>query len=555
MPHHYGSPGNEMLNESTFGHAISRDLETWTEKDTVLSLQPGQWDAHHVWAPCVVEKDGVTWMFYTGVRDSQMSATPTDWIPRWQTIGVAYSTDPRLEQWTHVANPVWQPCAGNGLPGVNWAVCSPVLARGTADFRDPHVQPPPAGSNQPWLLYYTARPRIDQWNYIVGVAQSPTGPGGAWTDVGAVWDLYTPTGNSKLESPHTLEHNGIWHLFTTGDDVSTGILWSTALAPATGPWQAHGPISFMLEGKQDVPFQFTLEPDYWFASEAFIEAGPSTRSDYFNVVHAYDAPALYNPPTGPGDDISIIEFRQMIWHPNGTFDLAAPNPVRAVTVPGPSAQVGQTVNVGLDVEYGNGRTADLEVVRIVGGNEIALDNAAIGLPSTVLLSGNGTINVPWLVRSSTLPLPSLVEVRVANQPLQVAARLTIAASEGSADDLPRDLPISRVLSPEPRNGSAPGRGIDPEPIGFNVRALGSTPLSAGRHLLVEMPDAGRARIELYDVLGRRVRLLGERELPQGATLEGWDAKDDAGRPVARGVYFARVTTAFGRAHARFLVLD
>lgn len=552
-PYHYGSPGNEILNQTTFGHAISRDLETWVPLDTVLTLNPGSWDAHHLWAPSVVEKNGVTWMFYTGVRDSQMSASPGDWLPRWQTIGAAYSTDPLLEQWTRVPDPIWQPCAGNGLPGVPWAVCSPVLARGTADFRDPFVLPPPAGSSDPWLLYFTARPRNDQWNYVIGVAQSQAGPGSAWSDVGALWDVYTPTANSKLESPHAFEHDGVWQLFNTGDDGSTGILWHTALAPATGPWQAHGPIAYMLEGKQDVPYQYTLEPDYWFASEYFTEDGPSTRSDYFCVVHAYDAPPQYNPPGGTPEDISIIEFRQMIWHPNGTFDLGAPNPVRSMTAPGPTARIGDTVSLALGVEYGSGRRADLEVVRIEGETEVPVANGEVGLPQTVTLSANGTVSLPWTVRAPGTELPAVLEVRIANQPMRTSLRLTIVEGEGGVDGTPNDLPVTRSLAPG-RDTAYPPQTIDSEPL-LRVREIGSTPLGGGPGLLVEMPQAGRARIEVYNVLGRRVRTLGERELPRGPTIESWDARDDAGQRVQRGIYFARVTTPFGRAHARFLVLD
>jgi hypothetical protein len=247
------------VNEATFGHAISRDLETWQPLDTVLTVHPGEWDAHHLWSPTLVQRQGVTWMFYTGVRDSQMSASPGDWIPRTQTIGAAYSTDPMLEEWTRVAQPVWQPCASNGLPGVSWAVCNPSIYRGTADFRDPFVMPP-SGPGQSWLLFYTTRWRMDPWNHVVGVASSTAGPGGAWADVGALWDLYTPTSNSKLESPHIFGHDGRWILFTTGDDGSTGILWNSSLSPATGPWEVQGRSRTCSRARRTSPTSTTWSP-------------------------------------------------------------------------------------------------------------------------------------------------------------------------------------------------------------------------------------------------------------------------------------------------------
>jgi hypothetical protein len=540
-PRHYEGGGTRILNEVTFGHAMSRDLENWFPLDSVLTIHPGSWDAHHVWAPDVVEKNGVYWLFYTGVVDAQLSASPTDWVPRTQTIGAAYSTDANLQTWTRVAAPVWAPCAGNGLPGVPWALCSTGIPDGSNDFRDPFVLPPPYGSppGTPWLMYYSARPNYDPYNYVVGVAQSAVGPGGSWSDVGAVWDTYTPTSNSQLESPTVFERNGVWHMFTTGDAGLYGILWNISLVPSSGKWEVKGPITPMLAGKQDVPYPYTLEPQFWFASEHFAEAGPVHRADYFCVVHAYDAPAQYNAPTGPGEDISIIEFREMLWHPDGSFDLVAPNPVRSLGASTSQPKVGDTIQLTLGVEGGRGRWADLQVVKVVGQQQTPVGPTAVGLPASVALS-DGPVTVDWPVQSGGLGLPVTLEVRVASQPMKVSTRVTL--QEG-------------IIINGPGSGGTPiTDGPDPGARSLSLREIGSTPLGGGRALLVEMPAAGRARIELFDVLGRKVRNLSDRELPRGSTIETWDGRDDAGRTAQRGIYFARVTTRFGLARARLLVL-
>jgi hypothetical protein len=55
---------------------------------------------------------------------------------------------------------------------------------------------------------------------------------------------------------------------------------------------------------------------------------------------------------------------------------------------------------------------------------------------------------------------------------------------------------------------------------------------------------GRVRIGLYDVSGRHVRTLADRAFPAGNDHRlSWDGTDDDGRPVARGVYFARIEYA------------
>ena len=128
VPPHWSDGTRTILNETSLGHAMSPDLETWFVVDTVLTVSqvPGAWDEHHVWAPTLVEHDGVTWMLYTAVRDLKDSPSPTGWIPRWQVIAAAYSTDPLLRTWVRYFDPVWAPCAGPGMPGVSWALCSPL---------------------------------------------------------------------------------------------------------------------------------------------------------------------------------------------------------------------------------------------------------------------------------------------------------------------------------------------------------------------------------------------------------------------------------------------
>src|SRR5262249_547040 len=116
VPRHAGLGPAEVLNETCFGHAVSRDLENWSEFDTVLAVDAQSYERHHVWAPSIVYNNGLWWMFYTGVTDVVQTGTTSSWIPYTQVICAAWTPDPRLIHWTRLPTPVWQPCAGNGLP-------------------------------------------------------------------------------------------------------------------------------------------------------------------------------------------------------------------------------------------------------------------------------------------------------------------------------------------------------------------------------------------------------------------------------------------------------
>jgi flagellar hook assembly protein FlgD len=64
-------------------------------------------------------------------------------------------------------------------------------------------------------------------------------------------------------------------------------------------------------------------------------------------------------------------------------------------------------------------------------------------------------------------------------------------------------------------------------------------------VLIRFGQASRGPVTLriYDVTGRRVRILDDGLLPPGQFTRTWDGRDDGGRPLPAGVYFARLRTS------------
>ncbi len=52
---------------------------------------------------------------------------------------------------------------------------------------------------------------------------------------------------------------------------------------------------------------------------------------------------------------------------------------------------------------------------------------------------------------------------------------------------------------------------------------------------------GHARIAIYDVSGRLVKVLVDEDVDAGPSFVTWSGKDDGGRDVASGTYFARMS--------------
>jgi hypothetical protein len=82
-------------------------------------------------------------------------------------------------------------------------------------------------------------------------------------------------------------------------------------------------------------------------------------------------------------------------------------------------------------------------------------------------------------------------------------------------------------------GGAPvdvGDGLERLPV--RVRP---NPFHAGTQVSFAMRRAGTARLEVYDVSGRRVFVV-QRHLPLGPQALTWDGRDQQGRPTAAGIY-------------------
>ena len=67
-----------------------------------------------------------------------------------------------------------------------------------------------------------------------------------------------------------------------------------------------------------------------------------------------------------------------------------------------------------------------------------------------------------------------------------------------------------------------------------------------------LPHATRARLEVWDVAGRRVRVIGDGDSPAGEHAATWDGRDAAGGLAPAGVYLARLVTPEGDVARRFV---
>lgn len=492
--------------ETDLGHAISNDLFHWFQLPPVMPVRPGDWDNHHVWAPHVFERDGLWWMFYTGV---------TYWPGEFhgtQRTGIAVSSD--LMNWNRLDGPVFD-AAQTG-----WGWWAPL--RPTAAFRDPFVMPDPAVPGG-WLMYYTGTYGADTAATVVGVGRSD-GDFSLWSDVKPLlitWRNYTY--NVLTESPHLFWHDGLWYLFistTAGQPLS----FYTSPDPTGDPWQwtYRGRLRNMLG----------FDTSTWFASEYFRDG----KHELFTCVN--------------GDRVEIREIR---WGTGWQFSLVQPPLLHVVNMDWvePVAYSGEHATLRTVIANPLAGQLDLETLVVdANGTETVVPAESLGFSRSPQVWAD-TSYVVWVARRWP-PVPD-------------SDTTTVSRFRFRCADLTAESGIVTVRGPRALEPGAPPDTVPPlpdtteEPVAWMsrhslLRALPGSPLGAGPAVAVELAAAVQARVDLFDLSGRRVRNLARRVLPAGVSVLPWDGRDDSGAAMPRGLYFARLTAPGLAASARVLLV-
>jgi hypothetical protein len=79
------------------------------------------------------------------------------------------------------------------------------------------------------------------------------------------------------------------------------------------------------------------------------------------------------------------------------------------------------------------------------------------------------------------------------------------------------------------------------------------PFNPATELRYQLSQPAHARLAVYDLQGKRVRLLVDQQLPGGEHQVRWDGKDQTGHAMPSGVYVVRLTAA-GKVSAQKIVL-
>src|SRR5262249_44933176 len=80
------------------------------------------------------------------------------------------------------------------------------------------------------------------------------------------------------------------------------------------------------------------------------------------------------------------------------------------------------------------------------------------------------------------------------------------------------------------------------------------PARATMQFTFYVPHSERVELAIYDVGGRRVKIVTESNVDARRVVRGWDLTDDSGAKARAGIYLARLRSGSAEAITRFVVL-
>jgi hypothetical protein len=107
-------------------------------------------------------------------------------------------------------------------------------------------------------------------------------------------------------------------------------------------------------------------------------------------------------------------------------------------------------------------------------------------------------------------------------------------------------PISNVVSAGTACGGGPPKtGEQTLPTVLELTSTGSNPAATSVAFEIGIPihQTGSYQLEIFDVSGRSIRVLGHAHATPGRRSEVWDLRDHRGALVGSGIYFARLSLA------------
>jgi hypothetical protein len=183
-----------------------------------------------------------------------------------------------------------------------------------------------------------------------------------------------------------------------------------------------------------------------------------------------------------------------------------------------------------------GRLTEVRTWAFNRGN-VAADSATVSFVDLSTGETLGTKQVNVAAADSTLATIQFTPGASGVHAIQI-----VATSPGGVEGTTEN---NAVVIDLPVGGTPPSVGVGETvpilPARFELAPPRPNPFRDGVTIDLALPRAAPVVLEIYDVQGRRVRVLENGVLPPGRHSRFWDGRLKSGAPARSGVYFVRMT--------------
>jgi photosystem II stability/assembly factor-like uncharacterized protein len=181
------------------------------------------------------------------------------------------------------------------------------------------------------------------------------------------------------------------------------------------------------------------------------------------------------------------------------------------------------------IDSGDHWTAIDAALPDVPANDLIVDptnTSRLFLATDIGVYATDDIGAHWYPLGTGLPLQTVFDLVLHN-----GTRTLIAATHGRGQ---WTLDLS---------GLAVAVGGQPGPSRLALSAPAPNPARGDMRFVLDTPSSANVSVDVYDVIGRRVRRIFAGSLAAGSHALLWDGRDDGGRTTPAGAYFVRAASA------------
>ena len=182
--------------------------------------------------------------------------------------------------------------------------------------------------------------------------------------------------------------------------------------------------------------------------------------------------------------------------------------------------------------------------------ESAVESVAFSPDGTTLASGSSDETVRLWDVASGAQLATLEGHTDGVESLSFSPDGTTLAS-GSSDETILLWDVAEWTNSEPASAANKELG---QPDELQLQQNAPNPFNSQTTFAYFLPISGPVRLDLFSVTGQRVATLHHGVQPAGYHRLRWYAQDDAGRPLASGIYLYRLAAPHGVLTRKFTLL-